>query len=36
LPRPGAELQRLFSTLSADDAEAELARGATLLHAVGL
>ena len=34
-PRPGAELQRLFSTLSAEEAEAELARGATLLHAVG-
>jgi chaperone BCS1 len=28
-PRPGAELQRLFSTLSAEEAEAELARGAT-------
>jgi chaperone BCS1 len=27
VPRPGAELQRLFSTLSAEEAEAELARG---------
>ncbi|WP_294533531.1 AAA family ATPase [uncultured Rhodoblastus sp.] len=35
LPRPGAELQRLFSTLTAEEAESELARGATLLHAVG-
>jgi chaperone BCS1 len=34
-PRPGAELQRLFSTLAAEEAEAELARGAILLHAVG-
>jgi mitochondrial chaperone BCS1 len=34
-PRPGAELQRIFSTLSAEEAEADLARGATVLHAVG-
>jgi chaperone BCS1 len=34
-PRPGAELQRLFSTLAAEEAEAELAGGAPLLHAVG-
>jgi mitochondrial chaperone BCS1 len=33
-PRPGAELQRIFSTLSAEEAEAELARGPVVLHAV--
>jgi chaperone BCS1 len=30
VPRPGAELQRIFSTLSAEEAEDELARGAAL------
>ncbi len=33
-PRPGAELQRIFSTLSAEEAEAELARGPAVLHAI--
>ena len=33
-PRPGAELQRIFSTLTAEEAEAELARGPAVLHAV--
>ncbi|MGO9428427.1 AAA family ATPase [Rhodoblastus sp.] len=33
-PRPGAELQRIFSTLSADEAEAELARGVAVFHAI--
>ncbi len=33
-PRPGAELQRIFSTRTAEEAEAELARGPVMLHAV--
>ena len=33
-PRPGAELQRIFSTLTAEEAEVELARGPGVLHAI--
>ncbi len=34
VPRTGADLQRIFSTLPAEEAEAELARGPVALHTV--